>query len=315
MNLAGLRARFDDYVTVLEPDRDEPEWWAGAPSVCRDDDGVFWMACRMREGDSPRGLRGYEIRILRSDDGVCFEAVHSLRREEAPIPGFERPALVRNPQTGRFSLYGCGPYDGGPWCIVRFDDSDCPTQFVPATCRPVIVAPPRVGPGAALAAYKDPFIFWEGGVAHCFTIGCDSVERAYHLTSTDGEHWEKVGPGPCFDQGGWHSFFTRPAAVLPLGVGYLLVYEGSHPTWHDPVYNIATGLAWSADLLDFVDLTPDEPLLVSTTPGDCMTWRYSHWLWVAGELFVYAEVARPNNSNEIRMWRLPAVFAGAQNDV
>jgi hypothetical protein len=57
-----------------------------------------------------------------------------------------------------------------------------------------------------------------------------------------------------------------------------------------------------------VDLTPHEPLLTSTTPGDCLTWRYSQWMWVEGELFVYAEVARPNNTNEIRMWRLPARF-------
>ena len=60
MNLAALRARFAEYTVVLEPDQDAPEWWAGAPSVCRDAEGVFWMACRMREGDSPRGLRGYE---------------------------------------------------------------------------------------------------------------------------------------------------------------------------------------------------------------------------------------------------------------
>lgn len=309
MDLERLRARFADYHTVLEPDRDEPEWWAGAPSVCRGPDGVLWMACRMREGDSPRGLRGYEIRILRSDDGVHFEPVHRIPREQVPIPGFERPALLINPRTGLFSLYGCGPFDGGPWCILRFDDAPSPAQFVPSTCRPVIVAPPPTSPASGgVTGYKDPFIFWEGDVAHCFTIGVDRMERAWHLTSTDGEHWDPVGPGPCFDHGGWHSFFTRPACVLPLGVGCLLIYEGSHPTWHDPVYNIATGLAWSPDLRSFVDLTPHEPLLTSTTPGACMTWRYSHWLWVNGELFVYAEVARPNSTNEIRMWRLPVGF-------
>ena len=310
VNLNNLRSKFADYHTVLPPDRDEPEWWAGAPSVCRDNDGVFWMACRMREGDSPRGLRGYEIRILRSDDGMHFERVHSIRREDVPIPGFERPSLVFRPETGQFSLYGCGPFASGPWCILRFDDADSPTEFVPATCRPVIVADPTGDNRSRdlVTGYKDPFIFWEAGVAHCFTIGCDSTERAHHLTSADGETWQHVGAGPCFDLGGWHSFFTRPAAVLPIGAGFLLIYEGSNPTWHDPVYNVATGLAWTPNLVDFVDLTPDEPLLTSTTPGDYMTWRYSHWMWVDGELFVYAEVARPNNTNEIRVWRLALGF-------
>lgn len=34
-------------ITVLRPYRNEAEWWAGAPSVVRDDQGTFWMAARM----------------------------------------------------------------------------------------------------------------------------------------------------------------------------------------------------------------------------------------------------------------------------
>lgn len=34
------------------------------------------------------------------------------------------------------------------------------------------------------------------------------------------------------------------------------------------------------------------------------TWRYSHWLWVGNELWAYAEVAKPNETNEIRLCRL-----------
>src|SRR5690606_9914880 len=107
---------------ILRPDKDEPEWWAGAPSVLRDPDGTFWMACRMRTADAPRGRRGYEIRILRSSDGVHFEVVHSIGREEVPIPGFERPALLRDPASRRYKLYACGPWQEGPWCIIKFDD-------------------------------------------------------------------------------------------------------------------------------------------------------------------------------------------------
>ena len=49
------------------------------------------------------------------------------------------------------------------------------------------------------------------------------------------------------------------------------------------------------------DLTPDEPLLKSTTPGDYHTWRYSHWLTVGEQVYVYFEAARANNTNEIRL--------------
>jgi hypothetical protein len=74
----------------------------------------------MRTADSPRGLRGYEIRILRSDDGIHFERAHRLRREDVPIPGFERPALLIDPMTSRFKLYACGPWQSGPWSRARF---------------------------------------------------------------------------------------------------------------------------------------------------------------------------------------------------
>ena len=90
----SLPDAFRSYSVVLEPDKNEPEWWAGAPSVVRDRKGVFWLACRMRTADAPLGLRGYEIRILRSEDGIRFRKAHSIKREQVGTPGFERPAIV-----------------------------------------------------------------------------------------------------------------------------------------------------------------------------------------------------------------------------
>ncbi len=121
-SFGDIPAGFREYRVILEPDKNEAEWWAGAPSVTRDKTGTFWLACRMRTADSPRGLRGYEIRILRSSDGIRFEKAGSIRREDVPIPGFEPPALLTDPTTGKFKLYACGPWRGGPWSIIRFDD-------------------------------------------------------------------------------------------------------------------------------------------------------------------------------------------------
>ncbi|MFP4056464.1 MAG: hypothetical protein ACLF0G_06315 [Candidatus Brocadiia bacterium] len=303
MRCLNVVSHFDAYDVVLEPDEDTPEWWAGAPSVARGEDGSFYLAARMREGRSPRGRRGYEVRLLHSDDGVCFEPILSISREAIPIPGFERPALVRDPRTERFELFLCGPWKDGPWCIMKLDDVADPAAFSPATCRPVLDAESAGVPG--VRACKDPFVLWAAGQYHMLVIGCGRVERTYHFVSRDGEHWAAVGDGPAFDMGGWHNFYTRPACLVPTGLGYLFVYEGAHGSWHDPPYNIATGLGYTLDLETFVDLTPGAPLLTSTTPGDYHTWRYSHWLWVSGELWAYAEVARPNNTNELRLFRLP----------
>jgi hypothetical protein len=109
---------------------------------------------------------------------------------------------------------------------------------------------------------------------------------------------------PLMELTGWHNFFVRPASVLPLGIGYLFFYEGSSTQWYDPVYNLATGFGFTFDLCNIIDLTPESPLVISTTPGKFHTWRYSHSLWVNGEIWVYAEVARENDSNEIRLFRI-----------
>ena len=300
-NLAG---RFDEYTVILEPDKNARDWWAGAPSVARGPDGAFYLAVRMREGDSPRGSRGYEVRLLKSADGTSFEPILSIKREELGLVGFERPALVVDPATGRFRLYVSRPSEGPWWGIYKFDDVDDPADIDFATLHCVL--PPVIPdkPNSLNRGYKDPFIFHAEGRWHMVVIGHDFVERAYHFTSDDGETWLDDPNNPVLDNGGWHNVYTRPACVMPTGAGYLFVYEGSSSAWFDPAYNIATGLGYTLDLSHVNDLTPDAPLLKSTTPGDYHTWRYSHWLRVGDSIHVYAEVARPNTTNEVRLFIL-----------
>lgn len=301
---------FETYEVILEADTVAAGWWAGAPSVVRDKAGVFWLACRMRTAEGQRGLLGYEVRILRSDDGIHFDVVNRIKREEVPIPGFERPALLIDPVTEKFKLYGCGPWQGGPWSIIKFDDAESPEAFEAGTARVVIAPPPKtydydVGPDE----FKDPVFIHANGVYHCYVIGVmRRTERIFHFTSKDGENWLPVGNRyePIMDLQDWHNFYVRPASVLPLGVGYLFVYEGSKVSWYEPVYNILTGLGFTFDLHAIIDLTPQSALLKSPTPGPALhTWRYSHWMWVENEIWVYAEVATPIGAHEIRLFRIP----------
>ncbi len=133
------------------------------------------------------------------------------------------------------------------------------------------------------------------------------TERIYHFESADGESWEPVGNyyDSIMDLDGWHDFYVRPASVVPLEIGYLFVYEGSNVAWHDPVSHMGTGLAFTFDLHNLRELTAEEPLAISSTPsGRFHTLRYSHWMRVDNELWVYAEAVKPNESHEIRLFRL-----------
>lgn len=307
---AGIAQYFQQYDVVLRPDEDAPEWWAGAPSVVVADDGTVWMACRMRTAESERGLRGYEIRILRSPDGILFEKAHAIGREDIPIPGFERPMLMRDPQSGKFKLYGCGPWQGGPWGMFKLDDVESPEQFDPNTAKLVLGPLEKTYDRDVLPVeYKDPVIVFAEGAYHCFVTGyMRKNERIYHFSSVDGENWAPVGSPyrSVMDLSDWHDFFVRPASVLPMNKGYLFVYEGSRTDWYDPVYNIATGIAYTRDLHTVRDLTPDAPLLISSTPSEHFaTFRYSAWLFHGDELRVYAEVACPDGTNEVRVYRVP----------
>jgi len=305
----NIPQKFQEYKVILEPDKNAPEWWAGAPSVVRDKSGIFWLACRMRTAEAPRGLRGYEIRVLRSPDGINFTKVHSIKREDVPIKGFERPALLIDPHTGKFKLYACGPWKDNKWCIIKFDDAEDPTKFIPNTAKSVIEPLPKTYERDVIVKeYKDPVIIYAENRYHCYVIGyVRRNERIFHFQSEDGEKFTPVGNPyePLLNLNGWHDFFVRPASVLPLKFGYLFVYEGSHVSWYDPVYNITTGLAFTFDLQHLIDLTPDSPLIMSSTPSDHFyTLRYSDWLVVNGEIWVYAEAVRPNVSHEVRLFRL-----------
>ncbi len=289
-----------DYKIVVNPDNLKAQWSVGAPSLLLTEDGVFYLAVRMRDGDSPLGKRGYEIRILKSDDGIHFRPVLHIDREDVGVSTFGRPALVRDPGTGKFKLYCCTKKRFG-WHIIKFDDCDNPADFDPESVRCVLRTDRVYEDYNEVRGYKDPVIHWDGKMWHMYVTGIDRVERLHHFRSFDGQLWGHIEPLIFIDNSGWHNYSTRPSALLPMPVGYIFVYEGAHHTWNDPAYNIATGLAFTPDLFHATDLTPDYPLLLSTTPGEYFTWRNSVWKVINDKLYVYFEAALPFNSNEIRL--------------
>jgi len=304
--LNRIKSELNNFVTIVKPDFDKPDWWAGAPSVSRSlEDKKFYLSCRMREAESRRGRCGYEIRIFESNDGINFNLINKINRVEVKLPVFERPCLVQDPNSKKFKFFGCSEFIEG-WGVWKLDDVTNPQSFDSSTLHRVLVPELPTNDFVRVVGYKDPFIFYNENnkIWHMFVIGFDRVERTYHFISSDGgESWQKFKTQPILENVGWHNFFTRPACVLPLEIGFLFIYEGSNVFWRDPVYNIATGIAFTMDLINFYDLTPNEPFITSPTPGNYITWRYSHWINVSenNEVYVYYESACHNDTNEVRL--------------
>ena len=97
----GLFADLQTAPVVVAPEQDGPGSWAGAPSAVLAD-GEVHLAYRLRR---PVGQgRGFANVVARSGDGVHFETVATLRREDFGGDSLERPCLVRTPRAGGGSM-------------------------------------------------------------------------------------------------------------------------------------------------------------------------------------------------------------------
>ena len=94
---ASLLPHPDESTVVIAPPGEGAGFWAGAPSAALGDDGIY-LAYRLRR---PLGAgRGYAIAVARSVDGVRFQTLTTIRREEVGADSLERPGLVRDRRGG-----------------------------------------------------------------------------------------------------------------------------------------------------------------------------------------------------------------------
>ena len=130
--------------------RTGPASGPGGPSAVRAADGTFWLVHRLRRphGDG----RGYADVIARSADGVSFETVDVLGRDEFARDLLERPALVTLPDgTWRANVSCATPY---PYHLrVDTVDAPDPSGFSAATHETVLP-----GDAAAMSGRVDDVV-------------------------------------------------------------------------------------------------------------------------------------------------------------
>jgi len=160
--------------------------WVGSPSAVRVGDQIV-IAYRLRDPAD----RGYAVAM--SADGVHFQTLLSISKEQMDCESLERPALVLT-GDGTWRLYlSCATVGTKHW-RVELLEAPAPEDFDPAS-RQVVLA------GDSRLAVKDPVVVERAGRWHLWASvhllddpGQTDRMRTDYATSADGVAWTFHGP-------------------------------------------------------------------------------------------------------------------------
>jgi len=260
--------------------------WAGAASAVLVDD-VFWLTWRVRRPLTDG--RGVTVVVARSTDGLTFEHVTEVSREDFGAESFERPVIVALPGGGWRLYLSCATPGSKHWWVDSLTADT--VEGLPTGVRRVVHA------GDRHTAVKDPVITcgddgWE------MWLCCHPLDETGHedrmttrrLTSADGLEWEDHGEVLAGRDGQWDARGARVSAVLPDGT---VLYDGrrdAESNWFE-----TTGLAtWDGTALT---RTAQPPIASPHSDG---AFRYASAVPLPdGRTRYYVEAARPDGAHDL----------------
>jgi hypothetical protein len=178
--------------------------WIGAASALPHGDYIY-LAYRDRHPvDKGRGNRAY---VARSpiDDGVHFDTLCVVDKDEMDAESLERPAVDVTPE-GAWDLYlSCATFNSKHWRIERLR-ARRPEDFSARTRQTVF-------PGSAQFGIKDPVLVRGRDLRvfatlHPLTEGDENADRMVSVDAVSGESVMTPQPGT------WYSRGTRLTSVV-----------------------------------------------------------------------------------------------------
>jgi hypothetical protein len=312
-------ARFEPEhgVTVKAPERGEAGYWVGCPGILYEPDRQrFLLTYRERRPGDAEPCRGWRCAVAASSDGVRFEDLWEVRKEDLGTPSMERFSLIRADGCYRLYTSYVDPADGR-WRIDVMEAAE-PGGFRTGSARPALTATQTGTEGV-----KDPYVLQAGPVTYMFAsyaaprvLTAEQWEQAHRTgdiydvgvttlptglaTSLDGLgfRWR----GTALDVGDrWDRYQARLTCVVPIASGYLGFYDGSADVSEN--FEERCGIAVSGDLWRWHRVTADESW--TRAPHGSGSVRYLDVLPLDGEWWIYYELARADGAHELRLQRLP----------
>jgi hypothetical protein len=288
----------DDATVVVPAPGDGPGFWAGGPSAVLADDGTYWLAYRLRRphGDG----RGYANVIARSDDGVTFETVDVLHRDEFDCSSLERPALVALPD-GSWRVYvSCATPDSFHWRVDAVDAAD-PSGFSTGPARTVLPGDP------ASVAVKDPVVKLIDGTWHlwlcCHPLDLpDDTDRMHtdYGTGPDGLTWELGATVLAGTPGRWDQRGARMADIVHRDGHWAAYYDGRATKEQNAEERTGIAVGPAPDRL-----TPTGDV-VGTGPDGTDSLRYASVVELPdGGMRLYYETSRRDGAHDLRTEYVP----------